>query len=312
MPVWYLVSSIINSAGRGISSNPFSTWIIESCKDNSEYRSLVAIPFNVGSILGALFGGLLASFIPAVAAVAGVIGYGISTFLIVYYIPSVVRQQAAKLPPLIPSFRIASRTNEFRTIFTNRVLIQSAMGVFSTAGSLLLITGFNLGTNKDFVTYSILLAIISIIGILIANVSLNWLLRYVEKLRVYLLLAALVAVLSLVAFIPACFTTTGALIVFLIFEVILSVASGPIGLIESLMVRDLIVYDTFITGKNASKLILSDTHSSLLILVMCRSQQRKHLLHRHHSADIYRGGSCWCDPRSCFESLRLHTEPSRR
>ncbi len=265
MPVWYLVSSIINSAGRGISSNPFSTWIIESCKDNSEYRSLVAIPFNVGSILGALFGGLLASFIPAVAAVAGVIGYGISTFLIVYYIPSVVRQQAAKLPPLIPSFRIASRTNEFRTIFTNRVLIQSATGVFSTAGSLLLITGFNLGTNKDFVTYSILLAIISIIGILIANVSLNWLLRYVEKLRVYLVLAVLVAVLSLVAFIPACFTTTGALIVFLVFTVILSVASGPIGLIESLMVRDLIVYDTFITGKNASKLILGDTHLSFRI-----------------------------------------------
>jgi hypothetical protein len=186
VPVWYLLSAIINSAGRGISTNPFNTWIIESCKDNSEYRSLAAIPFTVGGILGALFGGLLVAFIPAVAAVAGVIGYGISTFLIVYYIPSVVRQHVAKLPPLIPSFRIASRTNEFRTIFTNRVLIQSATGIFGSAASLLLITGFNLGTNNDFVTYSILLAIIGVIGILIANVSLNWLLRYVEKLRVYL------------------------------------------------------------------------------------------------------------------------------
>ena len=248
VPVWYLISSVIAAAGRGITSNPFSSWIIESCIDNAEYRALTAIPFNIGIYIGALFGGLLVIFMPAVAAVVCVAGYSISTFLLVYYIPSIVHQQVAKLPPLIPSMRIASRTNEFRTIFTNRVLIGSATGIYGTAASLLYLIGFNLATNADFVIYSILGAIVILIASLFVNIGMNWLLRYVEKLRVYLMLAAVVAVLSTIAFIPANFSNTAAFVAFFIFTIILSIISAPIGLVETLMVRDLIVYDTFITG----------------------------------------------------------------
>lgn len=256
VPVWYLLSSVIAAAGRGITTNPFNSWIIESCVDNAEYRALTAIPFNIGTLLGALFGGLLVSFIPAVAAVASVAGYSVSTFLLVYYIPSIVHQQVAKLPPLIPSMRIASRTNEFRTIFTNRVLIGSATSIFSSAGSFLFLIGFGLSTNADFVTYSILLAVVSILGILFVNIGMNWLLRYVEKLRMYLYLTAGVAVLSLAAFIPANFSNIAALVAFLVFTLLLSIIYGPISLIESLMVRDLIVYDTFITGKETTYLLI--------------------------------------------------------
>jgi Na+/melibiose symporter-like transporter len=167
----------------------------------------------------------------------------------VYYIPSIVHQQVAKLPPLIPSMRIASRTNEFRTIFTNRVLIGSATGIFAGAASFLFLIGFGLSTTSDFVIYSILLAVVGLIVSLFVNIGMNWLLQYVEKLRVYLILAATVTVLSTIAFIPANFSNTSAFVVLLIFTLILSIISAPIGLIESLMVRDLIVYDTFITGK---------------------------------------------------------------
>ena len=249
VPVWYLLSSVIIAVGRGISSNPFSSWIIESCKDNREYLALSAIPFNVGGILGIFFGSALSIlFYPAVAAVIGVVGLTISTFLMVHYIPSIVHRQVAKLPPLIPSFRIAARTNEFRTIFTNRVLIGSATSIFGAATGLLFLIGFNLGTYTAYFIYALILTALIVIVVMFVNIGMNWLLRYVEKLRVYLCLAAAVAVLSTAAFIPANFTNMSAFIAVFVFTLFISIISGPIGLIESLMVRDLIVYDTFITG----------------------------------------------------------------
>ena len=249
VPLWYLLSSVVAAVGRGVSGNPYSTWLIESCIDNAEYRALVTIPINIGGFIGALFGALLVAFIPAVAAVASVLGALVSTFLLVYYVPSVVHQQVAKLPPLIPSLRIASRTNEFRTIFTNRVLIQGATSIFGNAASFLILIGFNVTSNSDFVIYSLLLGVVGTIAGLCLNIAMNWLLRYVEKLRVYLNLAAAVMVLSTVAFIPANISNSTALVVFLLIILCLSIVGYPIYLIESLMVRDLILYDTFITGK---------------------------------------------------------------
>ena len=93
--------------------------------------------------------------------------------------------------------------------------------------------------------YSILSAVVSTIVGLFVNFGMNWLLRNWEKLRVYLNLVTAVVVLSLVGFIPSNFSDTTALVAFI------SITSSllfPTYLIESLKVRDLIVYDTFITG----------------------------------------------------------------
>eukprot|EP01036_Dinobryon_divergens_P024033 gene24033-32444_t len=250
VPLWYLLSSVIVSVGRGVSGNPYNSWLIESCINNAEYRALVTIPINIGTLTGALFGALLVAFIPIVAAVASVLGTIVSTCLLIYYVPSVVHQQVAKLPPLIPSLRMASRTNEFRTIFTNRVLIQGATSIFGNAASFLVLVGFNVASNSDFVIYSILLGVVGTIAGLCLNIAMNWLLRCVEKLRVYLNLAAAVMVLSTVAFIPANIPNATALVIFLLIIVLLTIVGYPIYLIESLMVRDLILYDTFITGLN--------------------------------------------------------------
>ena len=65
----------------------------------------------------------------------------------------------------------------------------------------------------------------------------------------YLNLVTAVVVLSLVGFIPSNFSDTTALVAFIsITSSLLVIVSFPTYLIESLKVRDLIVYDTFITG----------------------------------------------------------------
>mmetsp|Transcript_25061 Transcript_25061/g.34425 ORF Transcript_25061/g.34425 Transcript_25061/m.34425 type:complete len:723 (-) Transcript_25061:146-2314(-) len=254
---WYLISSIIANIGKGIYTNPYQTWIIESCVDNSEYRQIQTIATNIGTLFGALFGGLLTIYFPIFGALISVVGGGITTFLLTWYIPSVVHRKVASLPPLIPSIRIAGRTNEFRTIFTNRVLIGTATGIFSTNGSLLLLLGFGLGTTQDFVTYTTVLAVAGALGGIACVVVCNWYLKYVEKLGLYLQLAALVTAISLIGFIVCIFTSQAAFFVFFVLILIAGIIYFPITLIESLMVRDLILYDTFTTGLNRENTYLT-------------------------------------------------------
>lgn len=245
---WFLISSIIANVGKGILTNPYQTWIIESCVDNNEYRQIQSIANNVGTLFGALFGGILTIYIPILGGLVSVVGGGITTFLLTWYIPSVVHRKVAGLPPLIPSVRIAGRTNEFRTIFLNRVLIGTATSIFSTNGSLLLLIGFNIATSQDFATYTIILAIASSLGGLTMVVICNWYLKYVEKLGVYLKLAVMVAAIAAVAFIASIFSSQAAFFVFYVLLMLEGIIYFPVSLIESLMVRDLILYDTFTTG----------------------------------------------------------------
>lgn len=245
---WFVATSIIGSIGRGISANPYQSWIIEGCVDNAEYRAYQSFTATFGQFLGGLFGGLLGTISPPIASVISAVAGGIATFLIVWYVPTVVHRQVAALPPLIPSMRIASRTNEFRTIFTNRVLIGSATGIFSSSAALLLLIGFNITSNQSYVIYVILIAVIATLAGLSINAAMNWVLKFFEKLRVYLILAVAVALFSSAGFIASLFSNGTAFIFFLIFDIILASIYFPIVLIESLMVRDLIVYDTFTTG----------------------------------------------------------------
>ncbi len=87
-------------------------------------------------------------------------------------------------------------------------------------------------------TYSVL--VVAVIAVMSVNIGMNWLLRYIEKLRVYRFLAGAVAVLSTDAFVPANFSNGSAVVVI---ALLLSIMSGRISLIEGLMVRDLIMYD---------------------------------------------------------------------
>ena len=86
-----------------------------------------------------------------------------------------------------------------------------------------------------YTLYSIILFVVAVIAVMFIIIGMNWLLRCVEKLRVYLFLAGAVAVLSAAAFIPANFSNGSAFVAFFVMALLLSIMSGPISLIQGLI-----------------------------------------------------------------------------
>jgi len=234
--------------GSGFCGNPFTAWMMESSINDSDHRKITTLPNTMGSFCGILFGFICLQISPLIASLGAVLS-SVSVYFLIVCVPNIIHHKKEKHPPIVPSVRIASRTKEFRSIFMNRVLIGSATSIFTSSASLLLLIGFsNINTQKDFVFFSIFMGIASgTMGVCIV-VALNWYLTLVDKLTVYLRITKLVTIASFIGFIATLGTTMPCFILYYLMNMTIGIMYHPIVAIESFMLRDLILYDTYSTG----------------------------------------------------------------
>eukprot|EP01035_Chromulina_nebulosa_P027131 gene27131-35639_t len=247
---WYLLLFSLGSTGSGLSANPLTSWLMESSISSSDYRKISTLPVTIGNFCGALigFGSLQVS---PTASTIGVAIFAVSVILMVLFVPNELHRKTDKLPPIVPSLRIAAQTQEFRSIFFNRVLIGSATQIFTSSASLLLLIGFsNIHTQKDFVFYSIAMGISSgTLGVVIV-VIFNWYLLMVDKLTVYLRLTIVVTLASVIGFFATLSSSLYCFILYYLTNMTIGILYHPIIVIEGFMLRDLIIFDTYSTGLN--------------------------------------------------------------
>lgn len=114
------------------------------------------------SYLGVFTGlSLVEAVSPIVFSLVFLFGGGLSTLLLVLLVPNDVNRTVSKLPPLVPSVRILSRSKKFKLLFCNRILVGTATSIFGLAASLYVLIGFDLTTTTEYVAYIVVLVIVS-------------------------------------------------------------------------------------------------------------------------------------------------------
>mmetsp|Transcript_32482 Transcript_32482/g.44524 ORF Transcript_32482/g.44524 Transcript_32482/m.44524 type:complete len:595 (-) Transcript_32482:20-1804(-) len=306
--------------GSGLSGNPFTAWMMESSVNDTDHRKITTVPNTLGSFCGILTGFICLQISPFIASVGAILSSA-SVYFLITFVPNVVHCKRESLPPIVPSIRIASRTKEFRNIFLNRVLIGSATSIFTSSASLLLLIGFsNIHTQKDFVFYSVCMGIVSgTVGVCIV-VALNWYLTLVDKLTVYLRVTKFVTIASFVGFIATLGTNMPCFILYYLMNMSIGIMYHPIAVIESFMLRDLILYDTYSTGLNRENAYVTaiTLPSSVLVsffgaiplcmLTLTGFQQIQHSSGPHtddHISSLYKWNDSSLWTLRCFGTLAV-------
>lgn len=251
--------------------------MIESTKDDNDYRKIYSVAGPIGGFLGGICGLGLTVFFPIIGSILYVIGGGIFTYLIVRYLSSHVMRKQSILPDLIPSFRICSRTNEFHSIFYLKVLIDSGINIFITVVSYYLLIGFHINKVKSYVNILLLGSIVGAsIGIPL-TIFMNWILKKYDKIQLYLVLIVIVIFLGFIAFVVAS-PMINSFKGYFIILCFMNVLSYPAKLFDKLIIRDLITYDTFITGLfNIFIFFLSFSFFHFLLLINLIYNLKKYL-----------------------------------
>ena len=131
---------------------------------------------------------------------------------------------------------------------TNKVLLGAAIATYATVVSFLLFFAFT-ANNTDYVVSILLIqAIVGAVCGVSFMVSCNWLLKTVDKLKVYKALMILIALLSFFSFFVVLSSTSTAMNVFIVMSTLIAAIGFPVRLFDNIFVRDLVVYDTFLTG----------------------------------------------------------------
>ena len=84
----------------------------------------------------------------------------------------------------------------------------------------------------------------------VAVMSLNWVLFYVDKLRVYKIITLAISALGIVIFFTSLSGDQASFYATCFFLVVVGILVGPIYAIDGFFLKDLIMYDTFLTGLN--------------------------------------------------------------
>lgn len=244
---WYTFFFSIVGIGSAISGNTFTSWMIESSVDDEDYIRLNSICLPLGGIFGSIAGLLLVMMSPLLCAFICLIGGMITLLIMLYYVPGKVFREAKKLPNMIPSLRICFQTQEFRKVFMSSIFFHAAATIFATMTFLLLFLGFHRHNQSFVITCSLYDGIIAgLFGTLII-VACNWILTYVDKMKFYAILLSGIFFLSIGLF----FTTfsPSAFYIYLFFVGLIGFLGVPAGMLITLFLRDLVVYDTFATCK---------------------------------------------------------------
>ena len=280
LKVWYLLSSLVNTIAFCFFQFPFKAWLMESCRNSSEYTTVNGV-LMVAGIIGALVAQLLLSaqgslekplFYPQLAA-ALFIGLLLPNLVSgLYLIPQRALTKMPVQPPIISSFRSCIRTKEFKQLFKNEVLLQIAFFWCSEEFEsfiepfiyqiIYLFFGFQ--HTADVQKYFQPLFMVILGGNLISIVTLSFFLKRFEKLTVYrvLMLLQVVAGIAWSCMLipglieynrPGTYSSSQAITFFYCFLLLFCINSfivRGIDLIKGLFVRDLIVFDMFVEKSN--------------------------------------------------------------
>ncbi len=261
---WYISFSSVSWGGFMLFFYPFKSWLIEQAVDDRDYQTMRGTIVPIGALFGGISGTLVLLLTSTqLCAYYNLFGGIISLILMVFFTPShpprtqnkakdtitindVTDDDEERVPAIIPSIRLCAQCKEFRQVFVNQVFVDAAISTFSTILVLLVITSYNI--NKES-SASMLYVIISIVGGIIGvacNISCHWVLQRFDKLQVYNGLLLITIVACILVFLLS--LNASNLIGLVVLGSILTIVAVPINLIYSLFVRDLVIFDTFVTG----------------------------------------------------------------
>jgi len=271
MTAWYCLCQCIGFISFAIYETPFNSWMLESCADSAEYSQIQSKASPLAGVLGGICGILMVVISPITGAIISFVGGSVTTYFLIYNITSVVYQKAPKQPSLIPSVRVAMKTREFQQLFANQVLIGVATGCFGSSAAFILAFQFNVIVKTSGVTLYLIGAAFggAIIGMLSLIPCQSMINKGYEKLNLLLKSIFLASAVGFIAFFLAIGQSD---LLFYLFFIIMMVAiaiSFPIGMIQKIMLRDLVVYDTFLTGLNRESLYLTAMLTPSSIAISC-------------------------------------------
>jgi Na+/melibiose symporter-like transporter len=245
---WYIIFGSLFSIGVGIQSNPFNSWIIESTANDEDFMKINTISKPIGLVFGSLTLAAILIFIsPAAAGVVALIGGLLSLTSTVYVVPSVIYRQAPAIPKPIPSLRICLQSQEFRTILYMSIFLAAAQSTFASLSLYVISSCFHIHRVK-FV--NAIISDISTIGAMlgmILTIACQCILQKIDKIRVLALFLFILSACASISFFLSFREST--LYFYCALIVVIGVLSIPLGLISSLFLRDLVVFDTMLTSK---------------------------------------------------------------
>lgn len=255
---WFTLFYITFGIGQATMTNPLSSWFIESSRDSQDYLRITTLCLPPALFVGGVLA--IASIVssPMIGSAVSLVFGMIALYALVTNVPNPVVTTVEKLPEIIPSVRIAYKTPEFRMIFLNKVIEGAATGMYFSAMNYLLLVGFTqIQKVSDMVIYTLAYTVISGTVGLALVVACNWFLQGREKLTVFLNLTRALALMGLVSFFVSIFGDSWAFTTVYVIYLLVGVLSAPLLLVNSLFVRDLVVFDTFTTGLSRENLYLT-------------------------------------------------------
>lgn len=233
--------------------SPLGALLVETCADPEDFSRVGALSQVVGGVFGSVLGGLMTNFLyssaPWLTPVVAIVFAAVYLVLFVLYLPSNICRKVDPQPPLIPSFRLCIRTKEFATLWTNEVLISIAYNVAAGLTNVFLIVNGSIKNNSQLVFFVIVSFIgTNVLATLTTVITVSYTIIKFDKLKVYLRLTQSAVVVGFVGFFVT--LVNGSSVPILVYFIVVAMIIVPMLSIESIMLRDLISYDTFITGIN--------------------------------------------------------------
>ena len=245
--IWFAVFKTTSAFGKGAYNNSFSAMLIENSANEADYMKFMSVTAPIASFLGGVTGLAVTATLPLLSAMIILIGGSISAFFLVKYSRFKETRPPEKQPDLIPSIRTACRSNEFRVIFINNVLLGSAIGIFANAAAFLNLIGFDvIEKQSEYVLYSILTTVATAITGIGIMISFNYFVGEgkSEKITVYQRVCLYASLLGVIVF----FCSFTSFYAFFILTILILIVTFPFNLLSTLLIRDLLNYDVFITG----------------------------------------------------------------
>ncbi len=246
---WFTVFFPIYLVGLGCYNVPFDTWILESTKDDADFSKIRSVANPIGALFGAFIGFFVLRESPVAIGLIFAIGAPLSVAAAVLYVPNNVYRTAPRIPELIPSFRICMQSSGFRKLLVNTTCFSAAIAIFNSSLILILVMCFSV-MKLDFAVTLVVYtsAFGGSLGV-IFMILCNWLFKKYDKLNIMFVLLAVVFVLSIFMFFLTLASDSAALYIFIIFGSTIIVIGFGLNLINSVLLRDLIMFDSLVTGK---------------------------------------------------------------
>lgn len=277
---WYLICYAIYNVGSGLVTFPLASWYVESSKDNEDYRYLMTVILPICGLTGALTTiGCLVAFVNTYALFVIVflvfyLGFApLALYFMITRVQNKANRKSAQTPPLVPSCRLAARSNEFRRLFWSQVGFTSAIGVFGNTIYFIIFLSYYNAVQKtvDISKYILIYTFVAGFLGLLGTVSLNWVLQYVDKLVCFRCTMSITCVIFLITFFTTLNPNNASWGFFLFLSIMVASLTSPLLTLLVLLAKDLVTLDTFVTGMNRENMFLTvlGLPSNILLSIIC-------------------------------------------